>query len=262
MKYAWPTPNRRLPRTVFGFGFGAILALGATASTAGMEPGRFRDAGPHLADLIGHLITPPDWQFFGSLGAGLLETVGMAILASCFAILVAMPLAILMARNTTPSLFVAYALRVLTAVMRAIPDLLWALAFVAAVGLGPVPGIAALIVTTIAYLAKFHQESLDVVALGPVEGISSVGANGLARRWFGILPQAVPDLVGQWVYSLDSNVRAATILGIVGAGGVGFDLSNAVKLQQYNRLGPLILSFYVIVTILDRLSDRLRRQVT
>jgi len=261
MKYAWPTLNGQVSRSWLAMGIGAFVVLGGTAATAGMEPGRFRDAGPHLADLVGHLLTPPDWQFLGPLGAGLVETVGMAILASCVAIVVAMPLAILMARNTTPWLFIAYPLRVFTAVLRAIPDLLWALAFVAAVGLGPVPGIAALIVTTVAYLAKFHQESLDVVASGPIEGIASVGANGLARRWYGVLPQAVPDLVGQWVYSLDSNVRAATILGIVGAGGVGFDLSNAVKLQQYNRLGPLILSFYIIVTTLDRVSDRLRRRV-
>jgi phosphonate transport system permease protein len=239
----------------------AIIGFGSTAVTAGMEPSRFRDAGPRFADLLRHLLTPPDWQFMPTLGGGLLETVGMAFLASAVAILIATPLSILMARNTTPSLFIAYPLRILAAILRAIPDLLWALAFVAAVGLGPVPGIAALVVTTIAYLAKFHQESLDVVANGPIEGIASVGASGFARRWFGVLPQAVPDFVGQWVYSLDSNVRAATILGIVGAGGVGFDLSNAVKLQQYDRLGPLILSFYIIVTILDRLSDRLRRRV-
>ena len=261
MSFAWPTRNRRIPLKFWAILGLVVVGFGITAVTAGMEPSRFKDAGPHFADLVKHLVTPPNWPYLSTLGGGLLETVGMAFLASVVAILVATPFSILMARNTTPSLWIAYPLRIFAAILRAIPDLLWALAFVAAVGLGPVPGIAALVVTTIAYLAKFHQESLDVVAPGPIEGIASVGASGLARRWFGVLPQAVPDFVGQWVYSLDSNVRAATILGIVGAGGVGFDLSNAVKLQQYDRLGPLILSFYIIVTILDRLSDRLRRRV-
>jgi phosphonate transport system permease protein len=214
-----------------------------------------------MAELLKNLWAPWDMSYVRTLFWLILDTLGMAILASVLAIVISVPLAFLSARKTTPWLGIAFAVRAILAFLRAIPDLVWALAFVSATGLGPIPGVSALTVTTIAFLAKFHYESIDVVSQGPIDGIAAAGGGWLAQRFYGVLPQATPDFVGQWVYSVDSNVRSATILGYVGAGGIGFDFSNAIRVLDYGRIVMITLSIFIVVTIFDRLSDLLRRRI-
>jgi phosphonate transport system permease protein len=223
-----------------------------------MVPSTFDNAIPRFFGVLKLFAVVPQWSYLPELGGLMLDTVAIAFLASILAAVLAFPMGLLMAKNTTVSMVVAYPLRIIAAIIRAIPEVVWAIAFVAATTPGPIPGVLALAVTTLGFLAKFHQLSFDVVDSKPLEGLSAQGAKGFATRWFGVLPQAFPDLLGQWLYAIDSNVRSATILGIVGAGGIGFDYSEATRLAKYERLILIIPAIYLVVTLLDRLSARVR----
>jgi phosphonate transport system permease protein len=145
--------------------------------------------------------------------------------------------------------------------MRALPDLVWALVFVSAVGLGPLPGVMALAFVTVGFMGKFFAENIEVVNQDPVEGVAAHGANWLQLSTFAHLPQAVPDFIGSTLYILDHNLRASAILGLVGAGGIGYDLVMAMRLFDYDRLLPIALAIYLVVTLLDRMSDQIRSRV-
>lgn len=145
--------------------------------------------------------------------------------------------------------------------MRALPELVWALVFVSAVGLGPLPGIMALSFVTVGFMGKFFAESIEVVDQRQVEGVVAQGASWLQLRTFAHFPQAFPDFVGTVMYVLDHNLRAAAILGLVGAGGIGYDLVMAMRMFDYNRLLPIALSIYIVVTLLDRASDHFRMRM-
>jgi phosphonate transport system permease protein len=240
------------------FAVGLLIVLVLLAGPTGMVPATFDNAIPKLFGVLKSFIVVPQWSYLPELGGLMLDTVAIAFMASVLAAFLAFPMGLLMARNTTVSMFVAYPLRVLAAIIRAIPDVVWAIAFVAATSPGAIPGVLALGITTLGFLAKFHQLSFDVVDPKPIEGLSAQGASGFATRWFGVLPQAFPDMLGQWLYTIDSNVRSATILGIVGAGGIGFDYSEATRLTKYERLILIIPAIYLVITLLDRLSARVR----
>lgn len=145
--------------------------------------------------------------------------------------------------------------------MRALPELVWALVFVSAVGLGPLPGVMAMAFVTIGFMAKFFAEAIEVVSVKTVEGIEAHGASGLQVWAFAMLPQALPDILGAVLYVLDHNLRAAVMLGLVGAGGIGYDLVMSMRLFQYDRLLLISLAIYAAVTALDRISDSVRTRI-
>lgn len=257
----WPTRTGHLPVCFWVVLILGFALIGSTAGWVGMTPEHFSNSGPRAAEILKGFATKPDMSYLGTLCSQMLETLAMSVIASVLAIVIAIPLAFLAARVTTPLWGLALVIRFSMALFRAIPDLVWALAFVTAVGLGPIPGVAALTITTLAFLCKFHYESLDVTSKGPVEGLAAHGAGWLSQRVFGVLPQAAPDWVGQWIYSVDSNLRSATILGYVGAGGIGFDFANSIRILQYDRIPMIVVAIFVLVSALDRVSDRIRRRL-
>jgi phosphonate transport system permease protein len=123
------------------------------------------------------------------------------------------------------------------------------------------PGVMALSFVTVGFMGKFFAESIEVIDARQIEGVAAHGAGWMQLRTFAFFPQAFPDFVGTVMYILDHNLRAAAILGLVGAGGIGYDLVMAMRMFDYNRLLPIALSIYVVVTVLDRLSDRFRRRL-
>jgi phosphonate transport system permease protein len=152
-------------------------------------------------------------------------------------------------------------MRTLLSFMRALPELVWALVFVSAVGLGPLPGVMALAFVTVGFMGKFFAESIEVVDAKPIEGVEAHGAGWLQVRTFAYLPQAMPDFIGSTLYILDHNLRAAAILGLVGAGGVGYDMVMAMRLFDYDRILSIAVAIYLIVALLDRLSSHFRSRV-
>jgi phosphonate transport system permease protein len=214
-----------------------------------------------MFDFASNLLVAPDWEYLPTLGANMLQTMEMTFLATSIALVISLPLGVMAAKNASPHPAIFHATRNLLTMMRALPELVWALVFVSAVGLGPLPGIMALSFVTIGFMGKFFAESIEVVDSRQVEGVVAHGASWLQLRTFAHFPQAFPDFVGTVMYILDHNLRAAAILGLVGAGGIGYDLVMAMRMFDYGRLLPIAISIYVVVTLLDRASDKFRRRL-
>lgn len=239
----------------------AVALLFATAPLVDIAPARLVGAVPRFVEFLGHLWVMPDWSYLPDLLRRTLETVEMTLVATAIAMILSAPLAVLAARNVSPHPLWFHASRALLSLVRALPELVWALVFVSAVGLGPLPGVLALAFVTVGFMGKLFAEALEVVDPRPVEGVAAHGARRLQVLGFAIVPQALPDLVGGALYVLDHNLRAATLLGLVGAGGIGYDLVTAMRLFEYERLLPIAAVILVCVVALDRASDRLRRRI-
>ncbi len=260
-KLCWPTPNGLPALAPTVVSVVVILLLLISASTVEFDLVRIVTAIPRLLNFIGYLFVLPDWHYLPTLALNMLQTIEMTFIATSIALIISLPLGVLAAKNTSPNPVVFHATRNVLSLMRALPELVWALVFVSAVGLGPLPGIMALAFVTVGFMGKFFAESIEVVEQRQVEGVAAHGAGWLQIRTFAHFPQAFPDFVGTVMYILDHNLRAAAILGLVGAGGIGYDMVMAMRLFEYDRILPIALSIYVVVTLLDRGSDQLRRRI-
>jgi len=259
--WRWPTPDGLPPLPLVGGVLGLLAGLWLTAPVVEVDFVRLIGSIGKMAAFAGQMFVAPDWEYVPQLLAKMLETIEMTVLGTAIAIVLSLPLGILAARNATPHIVVYRLTRDLLSLMRALPELVWALVFVSAVGLGPLPGVMALAFVTVGFMGKFFAEAVEVVDHKAVEGVRAHGAGWLQVRLFAMLPQALPDFVGTVMYILDHNLRAAAILGLVGAGGIGYDLVMSMRLFQYERLLLIALSIYLVVTLLDRASDRLRSRI-
>lgn len=191
----------------------------------------------------------------------IVETIQMAIIGTTIAIFLSLPFGVLAARNTSPNRPVYQFTRFLLNANRAVPDIIIALIFVSAVGLGPFSGVLALAVGSIGFMAKLYAEAIESIDPQQVQAISATGANRAQTFVYGVVPQALPLVASYSLLLFETNVRSATILGIVGAGGVGFVLSKYMALFQYQQLMGALVLIIVMVTIIDRISDALRRRI-
>ncbi|MBK8023750.1 MAG: phosphonate ABC transporter, permease protein PhnE [Chloroflexi bacterium] len=191
----------------------------------------------------------------------IIETVQIAIVGTLGAVLISMPFALLAARNISPHPIVYMITRVFLNVNRSIPTLIWALIMVSAVGLGPFAGIMALFVASIGSTARLYAESFEQIDPNQVAAVRATGAGPLQVFNFGVLPQAFPLLATYSLISFEGNVRESTILGIVGAGGVGFVIQKYTALFQFNRLMGAVIIIAIMVTIIDRVSDTIRKRI-
>lgn len=194
------------------------------------------------------------------LGATL-ETVQMALAGTFLALLAAFPLGFLAARNTTPHPLVYYAVRGALNLVRTIPDLALGLLFVAAVGLGAFAGTLALAIHTATVLGKLLSESAEHIDEGVVEAIRATGAGHLQVLSFAVLPQILPDLISFTLYRLETNIRAASVLGLIGAGGIGYLMNTSFRTFQYQEAAAIVLVLIGLVMLVDHLSSRLRALV-
>ena len=190
-----------------------------------------------------------------------LETVQMALAGTFLALLVAFPLGFLAARNTTPHRFIYYAVRMILNLVRTVPDLALGLLFVAAVGLGAFAGTLALAVHTSTVLGKLLSESVENIDEGLVEAIRATGAGYAQILSFAVLPQILPDLISFTLYRLETNIRAASVLGLIGAGGIGYLMNTSFRTFQYQEAAAIVLVLIALVMLVDYLSSRLRERV-
>lgn len=261
MSWSWPTHNGRPPLAMLG-GLGAgALVLWGTSGLVEVSIARLFNSSGRVFDFIGRLFTTPDWAYFPALLSALWETIAMALVATFLALIVSIPLGLLAARNASPHPLIYRLSRDLLSLMRALPELVWALLFVSAVGLGPFPGVMALAFVTVGFMGKFYAEHIEVVGNKAIEGVRSTGAGRMQIIRYAMTPQAKPDFVGTLMYILDHNVRAATVLGIVGAGGIGYDLMMSLRLFQYDRLIMIIAMIFLVVALLDVLSGYVRSKI-
>jgi len=161
---------------------------------------------------------------------------------------------------SAPSIF--YPARAILNFFRSVDTLVYALVFVAAVGLGPFPGVLAVIAYTTTSLAKLYSEAIEGIERGPVDAITATGATRLQVLRFGVLPQVLPLFLSYILYRLETNIRAATILGFVGAGGIGFYLQTYLRMIDYPAASTTLLATVVMVMVIDALSSRLRSKLT
>ncbi len=258
---AWPTANGRPPRAMVAGALGAVLVLGAAVPMLELGDKNFFTSLARLFEYLGNILAMPDWSYAPTVAEKMLETIEMAFLGTLIAVVLSLPLGLLAARNATPHPAVSHTIRAAMTTIRSLPELMWALFFVTAVGLGPLPGVAAIALVSVGYLGKFLAEAIEAVPDAPVEGVVAHGANRMQVRFYALMPQAWPDFIAVTFYVFEHNVRAATVLGIVGAGGIGYDMTMAMRLFRYDRLALIVLAIYLAVTILDRLSDRIRARV-
>lgn len=204
----------------------------------------------------------PDWQH-GNVFVALLETLLMAVLGTFTAAFVALPLAFLAARNFTPSGTVRFIVRRLFDFVRGIDMLIWSLIFIRSFGLGPLTGALAIAFTDTGTLGKLFSEALENIDRRQVEGVNATGASKLQSYRFGVIPQILPIFISQGFYYLESNTRSATVIGALGAGGIGLMLVETIKTSRdwENTLYIIILTILLVVAM-DALSTRLRRRFT
>jgi phosphonate transport system permease protein len=198
-----------------------------------------------------------EWDH-AELWRSMLETVAMAYLGTMLAVVFAVPLGFLGARNVIPQRVFRFFTRRLFDGLRGLDQLIWALVFVRAMGLGPIAGIMAIAVAETGVLAKLFAEAVENIDRKQVEGITSVGASFIGRLRFAVLPQVLPVMISQTLYSIESNSREATILGLVGAGGIGLRLSERIQINAWDQVAYVIVLILISVAVIDTASRYLR----
>ncbi len=240
-------------------GFLAVLAIALWRVLPGWEA--FIGGLGKLGFLVRFMIPPAHGGHLGQMLHGLAETLAMAFMGTLLAALAALPLGFLGARNVLPLWLLHFGLRRLFDGLRGIDSLIWAIVFVAAVGMGPFAGILALAVPDAGTLAKLFAEAIENVEKRQIEGVEAVGASGIERARFGILPQVLPVMLSHVLYFFESNTRSATVLGVVGAGGIGLQLAERIRLDDWQEVAFIILLILLTVSLIDLVSGRLRRRI-
>ncbi len=216
-----------------------------------------QSAGSYFADIIGRMM-PPDFSDLPALLLAMLETVEIALLGTVLAISLSIPVALCAARNTAPNYAVYLVARVITVFFRAIPEFILAMILVIAIGFGAMPGVLALGFHTMGFLAKFYADAAEDVDFGPIDALNSMGAPRMQVVAFAIVPQIVAPFIGYNLYILDRNIRMATMLGIVGAGGIGYELQAAFRMFEYQRVSAIIILIFATIFVIDMISSRIR----
>lgn len=197
------------------------------------------------------------WQY-GNIYRGIAETLAMAFLGTFLASLVALVIGFLAARNIVRIPIFRHTVRRVLDVFRGVDQLVWALVFVRAVGLGPLAGVLAIFISDIGTLSKLYSEAIENIDRKQVEGVKATGAGPVGTIRFGILPQVLPVFLSQSLYFLESNTRSATILGIVGAGGIGMIIIERFRATLYDQVVFVVINVLILVAIIDWVSKKIR----
>ena len=211
-----------------------------------------------MADILTRA-SPPDVTSIPNLLWPAVETLDIALFGTVCGVIMAVPFAVLAARNVTPSPVLYAIARAVISLTRAVPDLIWALIFVTAVGLGPFPGALALSVHSIGMLGRLFAETIEEMDMGPVEALTLTGAGRVQVFSHAVVPSLLPSLSGIALYRFDENLRSSLVLGFVGAGGLGFQMLTAMNLFQYRTVSMLLIVTFLLVIGAEQISAGLRR---
>jgi phosphonate transport system permease protein len=236
----------------------AALIAGAMWQAGLFDPARFADAWPAVKQLSREMF-PPDFKRYDKWLRPLVDTLAMSIAGTALAVALSLPLGLLAARNTTPHWLVYQIARQVLNMLRSIPELIMGIIFVAMVGFGALPGVLALGIHSIGMIGKFIAESIEHVDPKPVEAARAASASPLQVIWHAVLPQVMPQLADTTIYRWEYNFRASTVLGAVGAGGIGFELIAALRVLEYAQVSALLICILVCVTLVDGVGAVLRK---
>ena len=236
---------------------GIIIAILVWAwHSADMDPAQLIRDSRNMATLGKDFLSPDftEWEFYTK---GILETLAIAIWGTLLAVILGIPFALLSSTNIAPA-WITFPVRRLMDALRAINELVFALIFIAAVGLGPFAGVLALFVHTTGVIAKLFSEAVEAIDHGPVEGIRGTGATKMQEIVYGVLPQVLPLWISFTLYRFESNVRSATVIGLVGGGGIGMTFNETMRSFEYAQASAILLIVVVTVSLLDIVSQRIR----
>ncbi|GEK81182.1 phosphonate ABC transporter, permease protein PhnE [Agrococcus baldri] len=250
-----------VPRSRFLLGIPIVLALLVWSFVgAEFDFAKLGEGAVNMGEFLSRMF-PPTWDKLGTIVALLVQTLQMAIVGTVLGAVLSLVIAFGAASNLAPK-WLYYPTRWAMNVIRSLPDLVFALMFVSAVGLGPFAGILAMTIGSIGSIGKIFAEAMEAVDDGPVTAIKAVGGSRRQVIQYAVLPQAAPMLVSYTLLLFEGNVRGATILGMVGAGGIGLELTTAMKMYDYGHLSAIVLCIILLVTVIDQASAIIRRRIT
>ena len=217
---------------------------------------------PRIAGDIWTRATPPKWGYIAQLGKPIWDTLNIATLGTIIALIFAVPVAFLAARNTTPSaLFVRPVALLIIVATRSINSLIWALLLIAIIGPGVFAGVIAIAIRSIGFCAKLLYEAIEEIDKSQVEAVTATGASRWQVMTYGILPQIMPAFAGIAVFRWDINIRESTVLGLVGAGGIGLQLSASLNVLAWPQVSLILLVILAAVVISEWVSGKVRAAI-
>lgn len=236
-----------------------LVSIGQVAPS----PGQIAEGIPNLLRLAERMSPPnTDPAFLGRIFWKIVETFQIALAGAAIGIALSLPIGWVAARGAGPfGALGAFLAKALVSFLRAVPDLVWALVFVATVGLGAVAGTMSIVVDTIGFRGRFFTEAIEDSDKEPQEAIAAIGGNRMSILLGAMLPDVMPSFINRALFSLEKAVRSSVVLGLVGAGGIGQELKVAFDLFQYRNAATIILVIFLIVLGMEWLTDRLRRRV-
>ncbi|MEK4564958.1 phosphonate ABC transporter, permease protein PhnE [Alkalihalobacillus sp. FSL R5-0424] len=243
-----------------------ILMLIYIWAFAGLPTIEVKETSGQLVRAIFDGLFSPDWDYvYDPDGEGLLnkllETLAIAILGTFIAAVFCIPLAFLAARNIVKSRVISQFGKFILSFIRVFPDIIFALIFIKAVGPGSFSGVLALGIGSIGMLGKLFSDDVESVNLSTTEALIATGANPIKTLWFAVVPQILPSYLNFVMYRFEVNIRAASILGIIGAGGIGTPLIFALQVRDWERVGVILLGIIVMITLVDFISGKIRARL-
>ncbi len=254
----------------------AILILEGMVS----DWGRLSGSLGNLTEFIQESLWPPDWSVVepqaypvctvyptfmdftcSTAWIGLIETIKIAFVSTVFGMILSLPFSLLAARNLNSS-WVSYSSRFLLAAFRSLPSLIWAIFFVILIGFGPLAGVLAMTVYTVGYLGKLQYESIEGMAKTPLDAAEAMGLSKLETAFEVVIPESANDLISQAIFMFEYNFRHGTVIGIVGAGGIGYYINLYLKFLQYDKVIAYLIIIFIVVLIIDFISIKARSYFT
>jgi phosphonate transport system permease protein len=226
-----------------------------------ITPARLWNGLSGLGNIVRLMIPPSPGELWTDIVKGLAESLAMAFLGTFVAAIIAVPLGFLGAGNVVTSTLAHFSIRRVFDGFRGVDQLIWALAYVRAVGLGPLAGVLAIATADIAVLSKLYAEAIENAERRQAEGIDAVGGSPVLRTRFGLLPQVLPVMLAQALYFFESNTRSAAVLGVVGAGGIGLQIAERIKVRHWDEVAFIIILMIATVAVIDLLSARIRARL-
>lgn len=261
---------KRIPKpkkNKVGLGFISIaLILTYIWAFAGMGVPEVKQTAGQISKAIFSGIFHPDWDYISQPGGedllhSLLDTLAIAVLGTFISALLCIPFAFWSAVNMSKGNTISGSGKFILSFIRTFPELVMAIMFIKAVGPGSFAGVLALGLHSIGMLGKLFSEEIENMDLGPTEALTATGANRLQTLWFAVIPQVIPGFLSYTLYRFEINVRSATILGVIGAGGIGTPLIFALTSRDWNRVGIILLGIIIMVTLIDLISGYLRKKI-
>lgn len=235
-----------------------VVLLVASSHMTGVDVAMFFTNFGQFTDLLMRM-SQPAWDYLPVIIRPLYETIQMAILGTTIGAALTIPFSVLAASNLVHNRWLRGGIRLVLDLVRMLPDLLLAAIFVAIFGIGSTAGVVTLAIFSFGMVSKLFYEVIETIDMGPLEALESAGANQLTTIWYAVLPQILNQFVSYFLYTLEINVRASTVLGYLGAGGIGVFLQRSLNEFNYSQTAVIILATLVVVMVIDGVSNHLRR---